>query len=274
MIKLVFIFYKQPPVPIDGIISSKCHFKINTTKEFLTMKRDLRLRKKDRYSIKKSLMSFLVVLFTSFCLVTPAMATGLYELPNSPFVKDIWVVDLANEISLATQGSLSKTFKDLATSTGQEIRMVAIRRLDYGQTIDTLADKLFARWYPSEESQSNQTLLVMDTLTNTAAIRTGESATTLVSPEMAESLLRETISYDLRNGNQYNQAFIDASERLVAVLSGEADPGPTAVEKTIQVASTFSSAEETDDGIAFTWVIVLLVVATVVPMVTYFLYVM
>ncbi len=99
-------------------------------------------------------------------------------------------------------------------------------------------------------------------------------AKTFVSPEIAESLIEETMGYDLRNGNKYNQAFIDASNRLVAVLSGEEDPGPPAIEKNIQVAGTFSSAEETDDGIAFTWVIVLLILATVIPMVTYFLYVM
>lgn len=238
------------------------------------MKQDLRLSQKIRSWIKNSGIGFIALLFASFCFVSPVMATGLYELPTNPTAKDIWVVDLANEISLATQSSLSSTFQDLAKSTGQEIRMVAIRRLDYGQTIETLADKLFASWYPTEEDQSNQTLLVMDTLTNTAALRTGESATTLVSPEIAESLIKETVGYDLKNGNKYNQAFIDATNRLVAVLSGEEDPGPTAVEKTIQVASTFSSAEETDDGIAFTWVIVLLILATVIPMVTYFLYVM
>ena len=238
------------------------------------MKQDLQLSPKISSWIKNSGMSFLIMLFASFCFASPVMATGLYELPKNPTVKDIWVVDLANEISLATQSSLTNTFKDLAKSTGQEIRMVAIRRLDYGQTIETLADKLFASWYPKEEDQSNQTLLVMDTLTNTAALRTGQSATTLVNPEIASSLIKETVGYDLRNDNKYNQAFIDATNRLVALLSGEEDPGPPAVEKTIQVASTFSSAEETDDGIAFTWVIVLLILATVIPMVTYFLYVM
>lgn len=238
------------------------------------MKQDLRLSDKISSWIKNSVISFLIMLFASFFLASPVMATGLYELPKNPAAQDIWVVDLANEISLATQGSLSSTFKDLAQSTGQEIRMVAIRRLDYGQTIDTLTDELFASWYPTAEEQSNQTLLVMDTLTNTAALRTGESAKTLVNPEIAQSLIKETVAYELRNGDKYNQAFVDAGDRLVAVLSGEEDPGPTQMEKTIQVASTFSSAEETDDGIAFTWVIVLLILATVIPMVTYFLYVM
>ena len=252
----------------------KYYFEVNVTKKLITMKQDLRLNQKISAWLKNSLMSLLVMVFASFCLATPVMATGLYELPTNPIAKDIWVVDLANEISVATQGSLSNTFKDLAKSTGQEIRMVAIRRLDYGQTIENLADKLFASWYANEEVKSNQTLLVMDTLTNTAALRTGESAKTLVSPEIAESLIEETVGYDLRNGNKYNQALIDASNRLVAVLSGEEDPGPPTIEKTIEVAGTFSSAEETDDGIAFTWVIVLLILATVIPMVTYFLYVM
>ena len=238
------------------------------------MKRDLKLSEKIKAWVKNSVMSVLIMLFTSFCLATPAIATGLYELPKNPIANDIWVVDLANEISRATQGSLSSSFQDVAQSTGQEIRMVAIRRLDYGQTVETLADKLFASWYPNEDVQSNQTLLVMDTLTNTAALRTGNGAGTLVNSEIAESVIQETVGYDLRNGNKYNQAFIDASNRLVAVLSGEVDPGPPAIEENIQVASTFSSAEETDDGIAFKWVIILLILATVIPMVTYFMYVM
>ncbi|MFN9317428.1 MAG: YgcG family protein, partial [Microcystis sp.] len=38
------------------------------------------------------------------------------------------------------------------------------------------------------------------------------------------------------------------------------------------IESTFTTAEETDDKNATIWVIVLLVLATVIPMVTYFWY--
>jgi uncharacterized protein len=75
----------------------------------------------------------------------------------------------------------------------------------------------------------------------------------------------------LKDGAKYNQALLSASRRLVAVLSGETDPGPPQVQA-INIESTFASAEETDDKSATIWVIVLLFFATVIPMATYFWY--
>jgi uncharacterized protein len=76
----------------------------------------------------------------------------------------------------------------------------------------------------------------------------------------------------LKDGAKYNQALIDASQRLGAVLSGAEDPGPPEA-RTVSIESTFTSAEETDDNSATLWVIVLLVLATAIPMATYFWYV-
>ena len=218
------------------------------------------------------LRSIILLGFFSLLIAAPAMATGVYDL-DSPNTTDVWVIDQADEISLANQNKLTGIFKKTAQTTGQEIRMVAVRRLDYGETIDSLADEIFTTWYPSVEEQANQTLLVMDTLTNNVALRTGTTATEAVTPDIAESIVEETVGYNLRKGNKYNQAFIDASDRLVAVLSGEEDPGPPVIEEEIQVEGTFTKAEDTDAGSAFVWVIVILIVATVVPMVTYFWYV-
>ena len=206
-------------------------------------------------------------------MIAPALATGVYDLP-SPNTEDIWVVDQAKEISLATQNTLSSRFKDVAKATGQEIRMVAIRRLDYGETINSFADEVFTDWYSNEESQANQTLLVIDTLTNTTAIRRGSQAAELLTQDAAESIVNETVGYNLRLGNKYNQALLDSSDRLVAILSGLEDPGPPEIVENIQVEGTFTKAEDTDAGQAFTWVIILLVLATVIPMVTYFWYVL
>ena len=81
------------------------------------------------------------------------------------------------------------------------------------------------------------------------------------------------MGYNIRKGNKYNQAFNEAGDRLVAVLSGQEDPGPPVIEDEIQTEGTFTSAEDTDDGSATVWVIGFLIVATVVPMVTYYWYV-
>ena len=205
--------------------------------------------------------------------ISPAMATGVYDL-DSPNTGDVWVVDQSNEISRDTENKLTGKLKELADATGQEFRIVAIRRLDYGETINSFADEVFSTWYPDAEAQSNKVLLVMDTLTNTTAIRRGSAAAELVDTEVADSVVNDTVGFNLRKGNKYNQALLDAGDRLGAVLSGEADPGPPAMEEEIQVEGTFTKAEDTDAGFAWTWVIILLVVATVVPMVTYFWYVL
>jgi uncharacterized protein len=150
--------------------------------------------------------------------------------------------------------------------------MVTIHRLDYGETTDSFTQALFKKWFPTPEAQANQTLLVIDTLTNTTAIRTGEAVRSIMPDDITESVASETVMVPLRDGNKYNQALLDASDRLLAVLSGEPDPGPPLVEENVQVAGTFKSAEETDTKNSTIWVVAILIIATVVPMATYFFY--
>ena len=220
----------------------------------------------------KSALASLLLAVAVFCLATPAIATGLFDLPNFD-AKNLWVVDTADAISNANESKLTNTFKELADETGQEVRMVAIRRLDYGETVDSLAEEIFKDWYPNAEAQANQTLIVLDTLTNNAAIRSGDTAQNLIGTEVAESIVDETVGYNIRKGNKYNQAFLEAGDRLVAVLSGHEDPGPPEIEDEIQIEGTFTKAEDTDQGSATIWVIGFLIVATVIPMATYYWYV-
>lgn len=230
--------------------------------------------------LKNLIISTLLLVLALFCIAVPgigmvtpsAIATGLFDLPDFD-AKQVWVVDTAEAISGANQSKLSKTLKQLASETGQEVRMVAIRRLDYGETVDSLADEIFQNWYPNAETKANQTLLVIDTLTNNVAIRTGDAAQALVNADIAHSIVDETVGYNIRSGNKYNQAFLDAGDRLVAVLSGQEDPGPPAIEDEVQTEGTFTKAEDTDQGSATIWVIGFLIVATIIPMATYYWYV-
>ena len=93
----------------------------------------------------------------------------------------------------------------------------------------------------------------------------------MLTDDIATSVVKETVAVPLRNGAKYNQAFLAASDRLVAVLSGQPDPGPPNVQE-INIESTFTSAEDTNDTNATIWVVVLLVLATAIPMATYFWY--
>lgn len=204
--------------------------------------------------------------------LAPVLATGISDLPAVHAGSPPWVVDTADVLSRSSEGQFSNRAEGLAAQTGKEIRIAVIRRLDYGETIDSFADKLFTTWYPTPQERANQVLLVMDTLTNSVALRRGEALSESFTEDFANSLVGQTVAYPLRNGSKYNQAALNASERLVAVLSGQPDPGPPEIQG-INIDSTYATAEETDDRSATIWVIVLLALATLIPMATYFWYV-
>jgi uncharacterized protein len=214
-------------------------------------------------------MAIALILSIGTC-IQPALATGVYDIPPLDPDKPTWVLDQADVISPLNQGKLDKMLSSLAKQTGNQVRMVTVRRLDYGVTPDSLTEELFTQWFPTSTDQAKQVLIVLDTVTNGTAIRTGEQVQTQLAPEVATSVAQETMRMPLRDGN-YNQSLVDAADRLTAVLSGEADPGPPEI-KVAVAESTFKSAEETDDKSATIIVVVLLIAATVIPMVTYFMY--
>jgi uncharacterized protein len=207
-------------------------------------------------------------------LASPAEAVAVFQVPMVTAGDSTWVVDEANIISRINENKISDRLGDLATDTGNEVRLVTIRHFDYGETVQTFADKLFERWYPTAEEQANQTLLVLDEVTKTVGIRVGEQAATLLSADIAASVAQETVLYPLLEGDKYNQAFLAASDRLMAVLSGQEDPGPPAFDDSFDSESTFATAEETAENRGNTTIllVVLLVLATVIPMATYFWY--
>jgi len=227
------------------------------------------------FSIKKHLIQIftplLIVVLGCSLFTAPALATGVYQIPNLTPNSD-WVVDQGEIISRVNEGKISSSFEKLANATGKQVRFVTVRRLDYGETPESFTQGLFEKWFPTPAEQANQILLVLDTVTNGTAIVTGEQVKSLLTDSIAESVVLETLGIPLRNGNKYNQAFINASDRLVAVLSGEPDPGPPEVTETVQAESTFTKAEDTDKGSATAWVVGLLIAATIIPMATYFVY--
>jgi uncharacterized protein len=212
----------------------------------------------------------LLILFTTQLIVLPASATSLYEIPDLP--ENTWVIDEAEILSRSTEGTLSNSFADLAAQAGLETRIVTIHRLDYEETIQGFTDKLFQRWFPSAADQANQTLLVIDNVTNNTGIRTGEKVKQVMSDEIATSVAQETVLIPLKEGNKYNQAFLGAGDRLVTVLSGKDDPGPPEVKDTVMVEGTFATPEKTQDSNAMVWVFGFLAAATIIPMATYYFY--
>ncbi|MFM9268623.1 photosystem II repair protein Psb32 [Tychonema sp. BBK16] len=213
-----------------------------------------------------------IALIASQIAVLPALATGVYELPMLSADDRTWVWDKGDVLSRSSESTITSVLENLETQTGKQVRFVTIHRLDYGETTTSFTKQLFEQWFPTTEDQTNQILLVLDTVTNSAAILTGEGVKSLLTDEIALSVAGETVQVPLREGNKYNEALTAASDRLATVLSGQPDPGAPEVVDNTQVEGTFKKAEETDQGNATTIVVVLLVLATVIPMVTYFWY--
>lgn len=223
--------------------------------------------------IQRLILPLVLMILATQLVAEPAIATGVYQMPSLSSGAHTWVIDQAEVLSRFNEGKISSALEDLAKQTGNEVRMVTIRRLDYGETAESLTNKLFEKWFPTEEAQANQTLLLIDSLSSGIAIRTGDKVKSLMPDDIAQSVVSETILIPLREGDKYNQAFLDASDRLVAVLSGKPDPGPPQIAETANLEGTFKKAEETDTGNATIWVIGLLLAATIIPMATYYLYV-
>ncbi len=213
-----------------------------------------------------------IALIASQMAVLPALATGVYEMPMLSAGDRTWVWDKGDVLSRSSESTITSVLDNLETKTGKQVRFVTIHRLDYGETTASFTKQLFEQWFPATEDQTNQILLVLDTVTNSAAIRTGEGVKSLLTDEIAQSVAGETVQVPLREGNKYNEAFTAASDRLATVLSGQPDPGAPEVVDNTQVEGTFKKAEETDQGNATVIVVVLLLLATVIPMVTYFWY--
>ena len=215
-----------------------------------------------------------IALFFTQLAAAPALATSLYSMPQTAG-SDTWFVDEAEQVSRLNEGKIANSLKQLAQETGNEVRFVTIHRLDYGETPQTFADQLMARWFPTPESRANQTIIVLDDVTNNIGISVGEETAELLTADIAQSVVGETMKVPLLKGNQYNQSFLSATDRIVAVVSGEPDPGAPEYDNRVNTDRNYATAEETEAsrGSSTIIVVVLLIAATVIPMATYYWYV-
>jgi uncharacterized protein len=224
------------------------------------------------FCLTRWLMPLLAVIFSSQLLLIapPAWAISIYEMPET--APESRILDQSEILSRISETQITSQLDDLAQKHSQEVYITSVRRLDYEVTIESFTQDLFKRWFPTAEDQANKTLLAIDSLTDNTAIVSGPEAKALLTEAIATSIVEETIPVPLKAGNRYNQAFADAGDRITQVLSGQADPGPPIVKETVNTESTFASPEETKESNAITWVIVLVILSTVIPMATYYLY--
>ena len=200
-------------------------------------------------------------------LAPAAWATGLADFTNQPPASH--VVDTADLLSRAANTELDKRLEAFGGS-DLDARLVTLRRLDYGLSLDGLGQGLLQRW--STPGGPDQLLLLIESQNNSAAVVASEGLTQRLPADVLSSTAISTMGLPLREGARYRQASLDALDRLGAVLQGEADPGPPQLQERLPIETNIPTREETASSNALLWVVVLLVVGTLVPMITWWVF--
>lgn len=202
-----------------------------------------------------------------------AFAVSVNDLPTEPPATA--VLDSADVLSRATRAEIEKELAEFRADR-VDARLVTLPRLDYGLTLDQLGQELLQRWSqpgePGSNGQDPLLLLLVDTQTKSAAIVAAEPLDRQLPSDLLRSTARTSMAIPLREGNRYRQASLDGLARLATVLRGGEDPGEPELAEQAVVGSNVPSREETQQSNGFTWVVVLLVVGSVVPMLTWWVF--
>lgn len=179
-------------------------------------------------------------------------------------------MDGADVLSRAAVGDLSNQLQAFGPE-HVDAHLITVARLDYGLSLPELAQQVVDRWVASG-SEDNQLLFVLDSKTAAAAVAVSPGLQGELNSDLLRSTARATMAPLLRDGARYRQASLDGIERLLTVLQGGDDPGEPLTAEVISPASNVPTKEETSASNAFTWVVVLLVVGTIVPMLTWWFF--
>ena len=202
--------------------------------------------------------------------VPAAQAVSAQDFP--PSLPDDVVLDSADVLSRASRNEISTRLQEL-NQFHVDARLVTLRRLDYGLSLTAFGDELLERW-GQDSYLTDRPLLIF--LEETQSKQATVVAADQLLEQLPESLLRSTgrttMSQPLRDGDRFRQATLDGVTRIETVLNGGEDPGPPVqIERTAN-PTNIPTAEETENSNAFTWVVVLLVVGTIVPMATWWIF--
>ena len=213
------------------------------------------------------------ILLAGILPAAPSWGLSAADLPSTP--PQELVLDQAGVLSRASSGEIESLLEDFAADR-VNARLVTVDRLDYGLTLSQLGGQLLERWGTSESEQDSEAspllLLLIDAKTKATSVLVSPPLERQIPASLLRSTARTTIAMPLRSGDRYRQAVVDGLERISIVLRGGEDPGEPVVQETPVIARNVPSQEETASSNAFTWVVVLLVVGSVVPMLTWWVF--
>lgn len=215
------------------------------------------------------LLAGLVATCLSLLLIVPAaLAVAPQDFPS--LAPEDPVLDAADVLSRASRSELSTRLEELDQQR-LDARLVTLRRLDYGLSLPAFGETLIEQW-SGQGSAAPILLFLIEAQNKQAAVVADPSLSQRLPAELLRSTGRTTMSQPLRDGDRYRQASLDGIERLAVVLDGGEDPGPPVEVERTTLPTNVPTQEETQSSNAFTWVVVLLVVGTIVPMVTWWVF--
>ena len=198
----------------------------------------------------------------------PVWAISASEFPQQPPSER--VLDRADVLSRSATTEVSRQLERFLPER-VDARLITVSQLDYGLSLAGLGKELLDRW-SLDSSANGQLLFLIDTQTNGAAVVASPGLNDRVSSDLMRSTARTTMALPIRDGARFRQASLDGVNRLLQVLEGGEDPGEPMVPEQITIPSNIPTKEETAESNAFIWVVVLLVVGTLVPMATWWVF--
>jgi uncharacterized protein len=208
------------------------------------------------------------MLLAGLCWPLEALATGVQDFPSQ--LPTSAVIDTADLLSRAASNDLEKRLQ-LLNEDHVDARLLTLRRLDYGLSLESLGQQLIERW-GATDPDSNLLLLLIESQNNSAAVVASAELLNQLPESLLSSTAISTMGLPLREGARYRQAGLDALDRLDTVLQGGEDPGPPQLLERLPIETNIPTKEETASSNALLWVVVLLVVGTLVPMITWWVF--
>ena len=207
---------------------------------------------------------------TLFSLLSPAPALAISAAGLPAAAPQERVLDTADVLSRAARAELGKTL-DTFSADRVDAHLVTVNRLDYGLTLPQLGAELLERWADAG-AEPNQLLFLIDSQTNSAAVVAAPALSGQLDSSLLRSTARTTMAQPIRDGGRYRQGSLDAMTRLLTVLEAGEDPGEPVTAEVVTQPTNIPTKEETASSNAFTWVVVLLVLGTLVPMLTWWVF--
>ncbi len=221
-------------------------------------------------SLFKSLQLFIAASLCLFLAVPAVFALSPQDLPAQPPEKA--VLDSADVLSRAGKNEIEARLNQLESSK-VDARVITLRKLDYGLSLTGFGEELVERWSNTDNSSERPLILFLEETQNKqAAVVVSAKLSDQLPDALLRSTARTTMSQPMRDGERFRQASLDGIERIAVVLNGGEDPGPPVQIERTTLPTNIPTVEETSESNAFTWVIVLLVVGTIVPMATWWVF--